>query len=333
MTNSSTTRLGLAVGLLLSAYLSRSDVQAQTCTPIPSGLISWWRGQGNGIDTIGGQNLSTGTAGFVAAQVGLGNAVANLPANAGSVVIMESDQLDALQTLMRVLNIVATWLWIIAIACWALAVYLSPGRRLKTLRGIAFGLLVVGLGVLAILRVGEHFVVDSLAETPSVQPAATNVIDIVAQTLRASAWSLTAIAILMLLGTWLAGPGARATGLRRWSAPTLREHPEFVWGTFAFIVLLVLIWGPTQATRDLLGIVVFVGLAALGLWAFRRLTVEEFPEATRTKLDLRGAIGWGRSRDDDRVAQLERFAALHEQGALTDEEFEAQKTALLGPTP
>jgi hypothetical protein len=274
----------------------------------------------------------------VAEQVGLGTVAAKLPANAGTIVIMKSDQLDALQKLMRVLNFVASWLWAVAFACWGLAVYLSPGRRLKTLRGIAFGLLFVGLAVLAIIRVGGNFVVDSLVKVPSNRVAAGNAFDIFTETLRTSGRAFAAIAILLIVGTWLAGPGRRATAFRRWSAPALRDRPEVVWSGFAFIVLLVLIWGPIQATRNLIGIVVLVGFAALGLWAFRRATVLEFPDATASGLSLGGAFGRVRSSGssnlaDDRVAQLERLSALKEQGILTAEEFEAEKAALLGSNP
>ena len=263
----------------------------------------------------------------LATQVGLGEElVTRLPENAGSIVIMDSDQLEALQTIIRILDIVATWLWAVALLCWVLAVYLSPDRRLKTLRGIAFGLLFVGLGVLAILRVGGNFVVDSLVKIDSNRPAVESTFDIVTAALRTSALALAAIGILVVVGVWLSGPGRRATAFRRWSAPGLRDHPELVWGVFAFLVLLVLIWGPIRATRNLVGILVLVGLAALGLWAFRRLTLAEFPEAAWTGWRLRRREG-----GDDRVDQLERLAALHEQGALTEKEFEAEKAALLRP--
>jgi hypothetical protein len=262
----------------------------------------------------------------LATQVGLGEeVVTRLPEDAGSIVVMEADQLEALQTIMRILDIVATWLWAIALLCWALAVYLSPDRRLKTLRGISFGLLFVGLGVLAILRIAGNFIVNSLVQVDANRPAVDNVLDIVTAALRTSALALAAIGLLLLIGVWLSGPGRRATAFRRWSAPGLRDHPELVWGAFAFLVLLVLIWGPIRATRNLVGIVVLVGLAALGLWAFRRVTLTEFPEATWTGWRLRRPGG------DDRVAQLERLAALHEQGALSEKEFEAEKAALLRP--
>ena len=232
----------------------------------------------------------------LATQVGLGEVAGRLPANAGSIVIMEEDQLDAVQTLMRILDLAGTWLWVLILVCWALAVYLSPGRRLTTLRGIAWGLLFVGLAVLAILRLGTTFVTGSLVQVESNRPAAESVLDIVTALLRTSAWALVAIGVLLVIGTWLAGPGRRATAFREFSAPVLRDYPNAVWGAFAFLVLLVLVWGPTPATRNLVGILVIVGLATLGLWAFRRATIEEFPDARWSGFRLPGTGSRGGDR-------------------------------------
>jgi Short C-terminal domain len=290
-------------------------------------------GQSKSIQTQNGQVvlLLRPLLADLAAQVGLGNVVDRLPADAGTIVIMQSDQLSAVQTLFHVLDVVATWLWAIALACWGLAVYLSPGRRLKTIKGIAFGALFVGLAVLAIIRVGGNLIVDSLVKIPANETAARDVWEIVTASLKSAAWSFVAIAVIMIVGTWLSGPGRKATDFRRWSAPTLREHVEFYWGVFAFIVLLVLVWGPIQATRNLVGIVVLVGLTALGLWAFRRLTLAEFPDAQRTPISL-PAVGWSRaSSEEKKLAALERLSALHDQGVLSDAEFEAQKAEILGP--
>lgn len=267
----------------------------------------------------------------LAENVGLGNVAAKLPADAGTIVIMKSDQLEAVQTLFRILDLLATWLWAVALACWGFAVYLSPGRRIKTIRGIAFGLVFVGLLVLAIVRLAENFVVNDLVQVPSNKTAAGNVIDIVTESLRTTAWTLAAIGILLIIGAWLSGEGVRAARFRRWAAPGLRDYPEVVWGAFAFIVLLVLLWGPIRATRNLVGIVVLVGLAALGLWAFRRLAVAEFPGEPWTGFKLRswGPAG-GSNPGHDKVEQLERLAALEKDGALTKKEYEAEKAELLG---
>jgi hypothetical protein len=211
----------------------------------------------------------------LAEQMGLGQVAARLPANAGTIVIMDSSQLDTVKTIMKVLNFMASWLWIIAVALWALAVYLSRDRRLRTLRGIAYGLLFVGLAVLAAIHLGGRFLVDNLVRVEANKQAAENAFGIVTANLKTSAWTLDAIAIILIVGGWLSGPERRATDLRMRVAPILRDYPEYVWGAYALIVLLVLVWGPIYATRNLLSIVVLVGFSALGLWTFSRLAVGE----------------------------------------------------------
>jgi hypothetical protein len=211
----------------------------------------------------------------LAEQMGLGQVAARLPANAGTIVIMDSSQLDTVKTIMKVLDFMSSWLWIIAVALWALAVYLSRDRRLRTLRGIAYGLLFVGLAVLAAIHVGGRFLVDNLVRVDANKQAAENAFGIVTANLKTSAWTLAAIAIILIVGGWLSGPERRATDLRMRAAPILRDYPEYVWGAYALIVLLVLVWGPIYATRNLLSIVVLVGFSALGLWAFSRLAVGE----------------------------------------------------------
>jgi hypothetical protein len=42
-------------------------------------------------------------------------------------------------------------------------------------------------------------------------------------------------------------------------------------------VVLLAAWGPTHALRTWWGILLFAGLLALGLVAFRRQTLKEFP--------------------------------------------------------
>ena len=43
------------------------------------------------------------------------------------------------------------------------------------------------------------------------------------------------------------------------------------------------------------------------------------------------AVGWSRtSSEEKKLAALERLSALHDQGVLSDAEFEAQKAEILG---
>jgi hypothetical protein len=209
-------------------------------------------------------------------QTGVGGRVAaRIPEGSGTVVLLESDQLESLQTLVRVLNALALWLWIVVLALFALALYLSHGRRRETLKGIAFGWLLVGVAILALIRLGVPPISDTLTDAPVYKDAAQSALDILLSPLRDGARTITAVGLIALLGAWVAGPGRRATQLRNWVAPVMRDRPDIVWGVFALVVLVIIAWGPTPATRSLLWIVVFFGLAALGLEILRRIIIRE----------------------------------------------------------
>ena len=84
---------------------------------------------------------------------------------------------------------------------------------------------------------------------------------------------------MIVFVAWLAGPTRLATGVRRLKAPFLRE-PRYAWGGLAVIVLLLIAWGPTPATRSLLPMLVLTALLAIGVEALRRQTAREFPDVT-----------------------------------------------------
>jgi len=60
-------------------------------------------------------------------------------------------------------------------------------------------------------------------------------------------------------------------------APTLNDAQAIAWGALAGLVVLLAAWGPTHALRTWWGVLLFAGLLAIGLFAFRRQTLKEFP--------------------------------------------------------
>jgi len=60
-------------------------------------------------------------------------------------------------------------------------------------------------------------------------------------------------------------------------APTLTDAQAIAWGALAGLVVLLAAWGPTHALRTWWGVLLIAGLLALGLFAFRRQTLKEFP--------------------------------------------------------
>jgi hypothetical protein len=149
----------------------------------------------------------------------------------------------------------------------------------------------------------------------------------------------------MVASAWLAGNTRPATYLRRTLAPTLRENPATAYGAVGFVLLLVIAWGPTPAFRNVVTILLFAGLLALGVAMLRRETALEFPAAQHGDamrgLRERRAAGTARKAAvqpeaapamaggiGTRLDELERLVAMHDRGDLTDDEFAAEKVHL-----
>ena len=83
--------------------------------------------------------------------------------------------------------------------------------------------------------------------------------------------------MIVILAAVLAGPSRPAVSVRQRLAPSLRDRPGLVYAVVGVLYLLVVAWGPTPAFRQPWSILIFAALTGLGVEAFRRLTVREFP--------------------------------------------------------
>ncbi len=275
----------------------------------------------------------------VAERVGAGeDATTTLQGRVEPIVLVQSDELDAAQTSVTLVKALSFWPFLLGLALWAGAVYLAHGRRRETVRAIALSLVVLGVILLVLRRIGGNVIVDSLVEAESVKPAAVVFWATFTTLLRESAIAGVAIGVLGLVWTWLSGPTRRAAAIREWLAPAFRDRPAVVHGMLAALILLLLLWGPVGSPRRLVSLVVVVALAFAGLELLRRQAVREFPDAVQGTLGLRRALAGARLRSgpresepvaEDTVGRLERLAALRERGALTDEEYAAEKQLLL----
>ncbi len=162
----------------------------------------------------------------VAAQVGI-DVAGKLPPELGQVEIIQSDEIAAAQDAADILKKLAYGLILVALAIYALAIFLARGRRRETVRAIGFAWIVVGILILALRQLAGDAIVDSLASTAAVEPAIASTWRIGTSLLAASAAGLIGYGIVAVLGSWLAGPGGLATGFRRASprSPTRWWRP------------------------------------------------------------------------------------------------------------
>ncbi len=280
---------------------------------------------------------NAGTVRAGASQVGI-----TLPPASGQLVIMRSNELKTAQDIASDIRGAALWLPILAFALFVLAVFLSTGRRRQAVRMV--GWCFVGAGVFTLLdrRIAGNYIIDALVKNPANKPAAHQVWLIATTLLYDIAAAVVVYGLIIIVATWIAGETRPAMALRRMLAPTLRERPAAVYGAVYMALLLVILWGPTPATRQIAYIVGFIVLLGLGVHTLRRQTAREFPDAQPGDSG-RAIRAWyaarrrpvapvvataGAGAGSGRVAELERLASLHDRGSLSDEEFAAEKATL-----
>ena len=191
-----------------------------------------------------------------------------------SITIAHSDDLEAAQHYVQIVKVISVFAAIIVVALLALAIWLAAGSRREVVRVAAWGLLVVGLILLAVRRIAGNAVVDSLA-SPEGQPAARQVWTLSTTIMRDLGIALVAIGLLGLLWALVAGTTRIGTRLRNLVAPALRQRPAYVYGGVVVIFLLLLVWSPLGSVRGFVGTVALLAAALVGTEALRRQVIAE----------------------------------------------------------
>ena len=296
---------------------------------------------------------STGATVRAVAQQKLG---VTLPPASGQFVILRSKWLKFAQNVANAVKGLAIVLPALGILLFALAVYLARGRRRQTLRTTGWCFVLIGAALFLIRRVAGDALVNGLVKIPANKPAAHQVWNIGTSLLRDIAVAMIVYGIVIIASAWLAGPTRPATEIRKALAPKLRDSPAVAYYTVGGVLVLLVLIGPTPAFRNIVWILVFAVLLAYGVTMLRRQTALEFAgiqhgQALRDFRDQRArhharktataaqphtdatipssAIPAASAGGSGRVETLERLAALRASGAITDEEFAAEKTHVM----
>ncbi len=295
----------------------------------------------------------------LADQVGIGADLAEkLPPDAGQITILRSDQLKTAQNIAAAVKGLALVLSLLTFLAFGVAIYLSREGRWVTVLSCGIGLIAAAFAVIVARQVAGGIVVGQLVVDESVRPAAEEAWAISTSLMISIATTVIVIGVLFGIAGWLASPNDSARASRRTFAPALRDHAAYVYAGLAIVVGIYFLSAPTQNLRSFLTTLVIAGLAAFGIQALRKQTAEEFPDAEfgdalgRTKERVVGAVkganlgerasklrlpelgkpGGGPPPPDEhdaRLERLERLAALHEKGILSDEELAAEKARIL----
>lgn len=311
-------------------------------------LVQVLEGGGDRVSTEGGiVNLDLRPIVLDSAdRIGLRDEVEDrLPADAGTIEVLRSDELDTAQDAFQLLKTLAWLLPVLTLGAFALVVWLAGDRR-RAVRRIGVTTLVVGVVGLVAARLTGSYVVDSLVAETETRDAAGNAWDILSELLRGSFRWLVAVGLLLLVAAWLAGPGRRAIAARRWLAPALRER-MWPYVALAIVALILVLMGPVSDFARFLAVLALIALGALWIEVTRRQTREEFPEAAMPELfpgtRSRVASWWDERRaatretptaaapatSGDVTGRLSALADLHGRGELTDQEYASAKARVL----
>jgi hypothetical protein len=262
---------------------------------------------GNGVVTLDVHQMVV----EVGTELGLPpDALAKLPAKAGTLTLMKSDQLSAAQAGVQAVRVLSVWLLVGVLFLYGLAIYLARGARRATLRNAGIGLALVGLLVLVIRQLLGDYITDALAK-PGYEPATHRLWLIGTSILGQIGAAALLYGVIAALGAVFAGPTAPAIWVRQRFAPVLNERQGLVWGGVGFLYLLAILWGGTHALRTWWGILLLAGLIAIGVFALRRQTLTEFPPGQQLEPAPGGSAPDG----------LARLQELHEAGTISDNEF------------
>jgi hypothetical protein len=225
-----------------------------------------------------------------------------LPPQVAQIQLVQSDEVATAQDAVSLFRDLVWVLVALAVASFAGAIALSTDRR-RTVVSVGFCIIVAGIAVLALRRVGGAAVVAALADAPNAHAVADEVWGIATSLLVDVAQGSMLFGLIVASGAWLAGPGRVASGVRRASAPVFRDHPGVARGGLAVALLLLVLWSPVPWTGRVVPVLLVIVGAFVWLEWLRRRTRQEFPDVGSGELGrmMRSSSWFGRSGADDTV--------------------------------
>ncbi len=304
----------------------------------------------------------------IADQVGLGDqARENIPEDVGQIEIVDSDQLSTVQTVASAIHGTALIATLLVLALICLIVYLSPGYRWLSVLWLSITLIISSLIVLILRSVAGSILAPELA-APDIEPAASAAYSVATDLLRSIAWTVIWASIGMIVLSWLISPNKAAASARKFLSVPFARYPVAVYAVLGLVAIIFLLTGVGDSRGFIIRLAILVMAVTGTYFFRRQLILEnpdadfsevnDFFHRSRDKaksawenrprdisknLPSFGGDKSGTSGGEDdtatavmpaadpetaRLERLERLAALHESGALTDEEFAEEKARL-----
>lgn len=130
-----------------------------------------------------------------------------------TITLLKTDKLQQAQGLMRLLDVLGTWLPVVTIALAALGIWAAPAHRVA-LMSTAIGVGVMMIVLLIALAVLRGVYLDSVPPSTLPENAAATIFDTLVRFLRQSARTVLVVAVITALAAYLYGPGRAARAVR-----------------------------------------------------------------------------------------------------------------------
>jgi hypothetical protein len=214
----------------------------------------------------------------LADRLGIADRVkANAPPNAGLILIMRANKLEAAQKAVRAIKVLSIFILFAVLAFYALALWLAGPSRRRVLGGVGGCIFGVGLLLIILQRLLGNAIVDSIVKVDANKPAGHEIWEIVTSELRDIGIALVVYGLVAVVGSILAGPSRVGVTVRRWLAPGFRQSVVAVYAVVVAILLILVAWAPLADDRKLLGTLALFALILWGVELLRRQTLREFP--------------------------------------------------------
>jgi hypothetical protein len=205
-----------------------------------------------------------------------GRVLDELSPDAGVFTLFQSDDLDAAQTAVRVLDFMAWFLLLVVVALYAAAVYVSDGRRLTVLRSVGYSLIGAGVFVLALQAIVVRRVLDAIVADPGNRSIAGVAAYVGTGLIRQIAWSGIVYGVLIAGFALLLGAQQWAVAARRFVTPAFNASPGMVVAGTVGLVMVLIWWSPGRAFESWATGLTVIVLIVAAVVALRRITAREF---------------------------------------------------------
>ncbi len=205
----------------------------------------------------------------LADRLGLpGAAVDRIPEDAGQLVVFESEQVDALQQLVQVVDLMSIYLFVLVVLLYAAAVFWARDRRV-TLRNVGTAIVVGSLLLLVAQRITINVSVDELARAENGRAAVESLVSIATGLLNELAWAWLAIGVVTVVYAVLIGPSRAAVAVRRLITPVM-INPVGAWALAIGVLGLYLLLAPGITVDRWLPALVLIALFVTAVELLRR---------------------------------------------------------------